>query len=109
MSILPPWRLYKPQYEHRMFTSDYRGGLNVQKALSSRPLGTGGVLEPGPVSRRRDVGIPPPALAGLQPRGNACALSGLGVFWGDLSLGLKPISLHTNSSGQGGRNLVPNT
>jgi hypothetical protein len=27
----------------------------------------------------RDAGIPPPALAGLQPRGNACALSGLGV------------------------------
>ncbi len=35
-----------------MFASDYRGGLNVQKALSSRHLGPGGVLEPGPVSRR---------------------------------------------------------
>ena len=42
---------------------------------------------------RRDAGIPPPALMGLQPRGNACALSGLGVFWGDLDLGLKPQAL----------------
>jgi hypothetical protein len=32
------------------------------------------------------------------------------VGWvGRCNPGLKPISLHTNSSGQGGRNLVPNT
>jgi hypothetical protein len=52
MSILLLGGCISLKYEHRMFTSDYRGGLNVQKALSSRHLGPGGALEPWPVSRR---------------------------------------------------------